>query len=286
MRKKNKQSVLKEVLITISWVIVAFLLAAGALILIRSLVNKVFLVNYRNGTYSESPENLMSPMRFGENYVVPYNLGNVKYQQGDYETAAAYYYRALQSDPPEEEKECKIRINLALALLHNYPFDTMDMENNKEIEEALQVLYTARGVLTETGCADESFETANGHSEEAEKLKKDIDEMIKKLLAAQSQNDSNDNDDNKNGGGENETETETETETEPSGSPPGGDSEKEDQGGSEKSEEEQRQKDLQDQLKEQKQELEEGTYSGGEDSAYIYIDMDGEMSGYGEGVPW
>ncbi len=272
----NKKTV-KKVLVIAARFLICVLLAGGILLLARSLINKIYLINYQNGRYSEFPENLLVPVELGENYVAPYNVGNVKYQQGDYEMAARYYYTALQKNPPEE-KECMVRINLALALLHTYPFDTMDMENEAEVEEALKVLFTARGFLTENGCASEEFGTADGHSAEAEKLKHDIDEMIMKLQAKQQSGGGSDSE-QKSGGDGNDDQNSS-----------GGGSDEKEQGGSSgnsgESEEEQKQKELKQQLQDQKKDLDEGNYSGGRSSDYQYVEGGGEMNGYGEGTPW
>ena len=279
MKNKDSKEKLKKVLQKAARVLIGVLIAGGIVLLARSLINKAFLYDYRNGKYKEFPESVLVPVELGENYVAPYNVGNVKYQQGDYETAVRYYYTALQKDPPEG-KECMIRINLALALLHTYPFDTMDMENSEEVEEALNVLFTARQFLTENGCASEGFDTADGHSEEAEKLKHDIDEMIKKLMAQQEQNGDGSDSDQKSGGGDGSDED----------SSGGGKDQQEQNGGasgkSGESEEEQKQKSLKQELQDQKKDLDEGNYSGGRSSDYQYVEGNGEMSGYGEGTPW
>jgi tetratricopeptide (TPR) repeat protein len=112
-----------------------------------------------------------------DGYVPLYNLGNAYYKDGDYEQAAAFYYTALEYDPPEIDEECKIRINLALALLHQIDFN--DLDTQQKVDRAITHLNGARGVLTEHGCANP--EDDKGHSEDAEKLKKDIDEMLEKL---------------------------------------------------------------------------------------------------------
>ena len=277
MKREKERITFKKVLHAMVNILMVILLAAGILFIFRNLVNKIFLMNYRNENYSNFPENMLLPIELGENYVPYYNVGNAEYQKGNYEEAARYYYTALQKEPPEEEKECAVRVNFALAYLHTYPFETMDMENQEEIEAALNVLYGARQVLTEHGCACEDFGKYTGHSEEAEKLKRDIDEMIMKLSASQSRSgDGSDSQDSSGGDGEDESQKPDQE----------GDSKQDTSNTQEGSEEEEQQKSLQQELKEQKQDLEEGNYSSGRSSDFTYVEGDGEMTGYGEGAPW
>ncbi|MBE5997397.1 MAG: hypothetical protein E7240_08640 [Lachnospiraceae bacterium] len=277
MKKETKKNdTWKKVLQVGGRLLVCILLAGGIIFLMRNLINKIYLINYSDGKYSEFPESVLVPLEVGENYVAPYNVGNVKYMKGDYESAVQYYYTALQKNPPEG-KECQVRINLALALLHTFPFDTMNMESSEEIEQALTILYTARQFLTENGCASEEPGTADGHSEEAEKLKHDIDEMIAKLQQQQSQN---------GGGGDSQQQSGGEGGGEDDSS---GDEDKKEQkssGSQGESEEEQKQKSLKEQLQEQKKDLDEGNYGSSRSEDYKYIDGNGQMSGYGEGTPW
>lgn len=277
MKKEQKQGFnWKKMLRTAGLVLSLVLLVCGILVLTRSLINKIFLINYNNGKYAEFPENILVPIEVGDNYVAPYNVGNVKYQKGDYEGAVQYYYTALQKNPPEG-RECQVRINLALALLHTFDFDNMDMENNEEIEQALSVLMTARSFLTENGCASEEAGTADGHSPEAEKLKHDIDEMIAKLMQQQSQNGGGGESEQKSGGGEGDDEDQSQSQNP---------KEQQSSGQSGQSEEEQKQQELKQQLQEQKKDLDEGNYGSSRSEDYKYIDGNGEMAGYGEGTPW
>lgn len=104
-------------------------------------------------------------------YVIKYNFGNLAYEKKDYEKAISEYKSALTLFPPKY-KECKIRINLSLAILKTIKFgETVDIE--------LKILQEARNVLTENGCAHDK--DSNGHSKEAERLKDDIDRRIKEL---------------------------------------------------------------------------------------------------------
>ena len=254
------------------------LLAAGLLILCRTLVNKLFLVNYGRENYAEYPEKLLSPMVFGDNYVVPYNLGNAAYQRQDLELAERYFRSALEARPPEEEKECAVRVNLALAMLHRFSFDTLDLQDEEETAAALEVLYAARAVLTETGCACESADAWNGHSPEAESLKHDIDDMIRKLTAPPPSGGG--------GGGQDSGNDESGGGGDSSEDPQSGDPQPQDGGENRQpgQTQESLQQSLENDLKEQKQNLESGNYSNS-DVSLTYIDA-GDMVGYGEGMSW
>lgn len=104
-------------------------------------------------------------------YMIWYNHGNDLYNDGNYEEAIEAYDIALNLFP-SKYKECKIRINMALSMLKT-------MKTDYDVAQRLDVLKLARDVLTDEGCANKYDD--NGHSEEAEKLKKDIDREIEFL---------------------------------------------------------------------------------------------------------
>lgn len=104
-------------------------------------------------------------------YMLWYNHGNELYKKGDYTEAIAAYDIALNLFP-SKYKECKIRINMALSMIKKITLDY-------DVSSRLDILKLARGVLTEDGCANKDDD--NGHSKEAEKLKKDIDREIERL---------------------------------------------------------------------------------------------------------
>jgi tetratricopeptide (TPR) repeat protein len=155
---------------------VAFFIG-GMMLVARHVGNESFIGRYNKGVYEVETEGSMLRPNIPDGYVPLYNLGNVYYKNGDYEQAAAFYYTALEKDPPEIDEECRIRINLALALLHQVDFE--DLDTRQKVNRAITHLKAARGVLTEHGCANEK--DSKGHSKDAEKLKKDIDEMLRKL---------------------------------------------------------------------------------------------------------
>jgi tetratricopeptide (TPR) repeat protein len=199
--KKNRFT-LRRILRAISCVIAA----AGLLMITRSIVNAAFLSNYKQENYSRFPEITLLPFRFGENYIVPFNMGNIEYQQGNYDKAASYYQQALEANPPERDEECIIRVNLALSMCHKINFETLDRTDNKALEAAITQLQSARNVLTEHGCASEPVGSDDGHYENADKLKHDIDKMLEELQKQLDENKSNQDDQQSGGqgGGQND----------------------------------------------------------------------------------
>ena len=199
--KKNRFT-LRRILRTISCLIAA----AGLLMITRSIVNAAFLSNYEQENYSRFPEITLLPFRFGENYIVPFNMGNIEYQQGNYDEAASYYQQALAAKPPERDEECIIRVNLALSMCHKINFETLDRTDNKALEAAITQLQSARNVLTEHGCASEPVGSDDGHYENADKLKHDIDKMLEELQKQLDENKSNQDDQQSGGqgGGQND----------------------------------------------------------------------------------
>lgn len=104
-------------------------------------------------------------------YIVHYNYGNTLYKQGNFDEAIKEYKKALKGNPPRN-KECSIRINLALAMISK-------IDENDEKQDIIKDLKDARKVLCEKGCANEN--DSFGHSDTAEQLKSDIDKMLEEL---------------------------------------------------------------------------------------------------------
>ncbi len=150
----------------------------GLFLCIRYAMNSGFLIAYNKGNYSSTIPNALQKVNIPEGYLPYYNAGNVDYMHGDYDSAIGNYKQALECAPPEK-KECSIRINLALAMCHKIDFENLDTE--KSVASAVRQLKAARKVLVEDGCACPEVGKADGHSPEAEKLKKDIDDMLQQL---------------------------------------------------------------------------------------------------------
>ena len=164
---KNVLAIIRRVLLSVC----ALVITVGVLILLRSLINAEFLRSYNSGRYSPIPENLLPYLPFGENYVAPYNLGNVEYQRGNYDKAIYYYALAYQNGPPEHpehDEECKIRVNLALSMCHTIDFDNLDYSDAEAVAEAMVTLQQARAILTEAECASEPVGSDDGHYRDAD----------------------------------------------------------------------------------------------------------------------
>jgi tetratricopeptide (TPR) repeat protein len=274
--KKNKK-IFRAVRIILS--VIFFLIAIdGIFMFARSVVNTAFLRNYEKGSYSEMPERFFLHLKFGENYVVPYNLGNVAYQYEDYDKAVTYYRQALSSGPPELEAECKVRVNLALSMCHTIDFDKLDTSDEKAVSKAVSTLQKARLVLTDHGCASEPVGSDDGHFRDADQLKHDIDDMLNKL---QNPPESDQNQDQKDQQDQNQDQKDQQDQNQ---------DQKKDQSDSKDSrqdqstEEQSRQQELKEQLQQQKQDLRNGSDSS-ENNGFHYIEG-GESKGYGDGTLW
>lgn len=144
-------------------------------------INEYFIQNYHNGRYNVSSVKTLLVMNIVQPYIAHYNYGNVLYKNNDFDGAISEYKKALVRFPPAE-RECSIRINLALAMLQK-----IDKNQKSEIQK---ILKEAKQVLCEKGCAHEYDD--QGHSRTAEQLKKDIDKMEEQL-----ENESGESDENK-----------------------------------------------------------------------------------------
>ncbi|WP_027216657.1 hypothetical protein [Butyrivibrio fibrisolvens] len=125
-------------------------------------------------------------------YVMNYNLGNANYKNEDYSKAQIYYEKCLEFELPKQ-KECSVRINFTMTKIMQIDFNTVDtgyeaFKNDEEVDKealikkidgVIDQLKADREILTEKNCA--GAEDDNGHSKEAETLKKDIDDKIEEL---------------------------------------------------------------------------------------------------------
>lgn len=217
------------------------LCAAGALLTGRAAVNAYFVRQAEQGDGRAGLERTLLTMNWNEGYIPYYNLGNLEAAKGQWEKAALLYENALGKGAAHPA-ECRVRINLALSLVHEVDTDSaeaaadrlearkketeeqaeksslqINAEDSKEAEDekeqvedsgmvnhedakeeeqedrrtvqtALVQLYAARNVLTEEACADagwtepgQTADPSSFHSTDAEKLKEEIDEEIRKL---------------------------------------------------------------------------------------------------------
>ncbi|MBQ4057681.1 MAG: tetratricopeptide repeat protein [Lachnospiraceae bacterium] len=163
--------------------------------------NGIIVYCYKNANYTMIVEPLMV-FNWNEPYIAYYNKGNICYQKENYLDAIEAYNMALKKNPPEE-KECAIRINIALTMLATIKDS---YQNPTYVDECLTVLYEAREVLLENGCATAEGE---GHSKKAEQLREEIEAMINELEQKQSESE-----DQKESDSTEETEASTEEVTE------------------------------------------------------------------------
>ena len=161
-------------------------LAVALMMVYRLAVNHVFVRAYANEDYNTQNEEKLLKFNFPESYIPYYNLGNAAYKRGDYTSAISYYTEALKNFPTEK-RECLIRINLALSMCNTIDFYNLNSQD--KVDTALFILYKARDVLLEKGCASDD---GQGHNQDAQQLKEDIDKMIEKL---KNPDENNNNDD-------------------------------------------------------------------------------------------
>ena len=217
--------------------------------------------------------------------MLPLTTQEMRNFSADYSEAVTWYQKALASDPPERDEECMIRVNLAFSMCHTIDFDHLDMEDQDAVSQAVTILYQARYVLTEHECASEPVGSDDGHFADADSLKHDIDEMLKKLQS-QSQSDQNDQsggggqDQNQDqgGGGQDQNEDQSQSDDQ-SGS------QSKDKSQEEKEKQERaRQEKLKEDLSQQKKDLKKESESS---SSYDYEYIDGgDAQGYGDGTLW
>lgn len=137
------------------------------------IYNAIVTYRYHQYDYTVNVQPLLI-LNWSEPYIAHYNQGNIYYKNDNFEDAITSYERALELHPPEE-KECAIRINLALAMLGTIDEDYSAPEH---VDTSLEILRGARDVLLEEGCATEN---GDGHSETAEQLKEEIEAMMEQL---------------------------------------------------------------------------------------------------------
>ena len=172
-------------------------------LLITYLLNEKFISQYKKENFDKASIAQVKNLR-PFSYISRYNSGNYNYKMGMYDEAIKEYQKALKLFPPEK-KECSIRINLALAMLKKINLD--DIETEEDIDEVIAELEQAKEVLLEDGCANRYDN--NGHSEEAEKLKKEIEDIIDALKSQSGSQNENEDDEEEQNSEEEEEEQET-----------------------------------------------------------------------------
>ena len=168
-------------------VIAAIVFAAGLFVAMRYAVNEFYNVAYEHGYYFDRSATTKMRPQIMEGYVPFYNTGNTDFQNGQYEKAAGNFMQALEENAPHDdeairehtENECRIRINLSLSLLNQIDFKHLHLNDREAVDSAIEQLLVAREVLTANECAH--FDDPGGHNGDAEQLKKEIDEVLKRL---------------------------------------------------------------------------------------------------------
>ena len=175
-----------------------FLISAGILfsilwvcLFMNHITNEKLISNYENGIYEK---NNFTFFGFFEPYIAHYNQGNIEYKNKNYEKAIEEYQKAIKCHMPKE-KECLARINIALAMV--IPIDE-DEVNSQNIDDTIKKLEEARDILTEKGCANEN--DSNGHNQDAQQLKEDIDDFIERLKEQKENSSDQDSPDNQQPG--------------------------------------------------------------------------------------
>lgn len=148
-----------------------FLFISFLCLLINYIANEMMIKKYKNNEYEESK---ISVLGFTEPYIAHYNRGNILYKKDNYDEAIKEYEKALHLTP-SHDRECKIRINLALAMV--VPINLENITQN-DVEEVLETLEKAKNVLYEHGCA---LSHGSGHNRDAQTLKEEIDKLEKEL---------------------------------------------------------------------------------------------------------
>ncbi len=239
---------MKKVIKTVVIVVGVLLFLFFGLLAFNYIYNEHTISKYEEHDYSCNDDVLTHTSVF-QVYVAHYNNGNIHYQNGEYQEAIEDYKLALEADPPHESEECDIRVNLALAVIGTLPEEYSAPEN---IEQSITTLEEAKGYLLEEECA---MDDAEGHDEDAQKLKEEIDQLIEQLKQQQQSQGGSGEDD------QDEPEEEDEQE----------------QGGSDDREEE---------IKEELQQIQEESHQEREDTLQLYEEMDSNANTNWGGTVW
>ena len=76
---------------------------------------------------------MLTGINFPDGYKIWYNIGNYHFHKGDYKQAENDYYKAIVAGIPYE-KECPVKINLALATINELGDDEWEAFFEAEID--------------------------------------------------------------------------------------------------------------------------------------------------------
>ncbi|MBR3834978.1 MAG: tetratricopeptide repeat protein [Lachnospiraceae bacterium] len=177
---------MKKVLKVVAIIVGIILFLFFGLLTFNYLYNEFTISKYEEHEYSHDVD-LLTHTSIFQSYIAHYNNGNIHYKKGEYEEAIEDYKQALAANPSHESDECDIRVNLALAIIGTLPENYSAPEN---IEQSIATLEEARDYLLEEECA---MNDVDGHDEDAQKLKEEIDALIEQLKQQQNQGGSGNN---------------------------------------------------------------------------------------------
>lgn len=189
-RKRNKKGVKTRHYVSLfTWLTILF---AGLATLLCALffvigwtANAYYVSEAKKGIYHPEMEEFFTRFPFPDEWVIWYNLGNCYYDAGDYEEAESAYLRSIDCGIPYE-KECPVKVNLALSMMAQISEDDWDAfydctgtdDLSAGARTVEKVLKDAREVLIADGCAHEN--DSDGHDKEAQTLKEEIDELLER----------------------------------------------------------------------------------------------------------
>lgn len=183
MKSKN----LKKLLIALCAIIFVILI----IFIITYSQNGKLRKNVSKGVIKESD---LPSFSFIFPTIYHYNKGNVYYYLGDYDLAYAEYTKSLRRGM-KGDKDCKLRINAALALVA--PLD-LEYITEDDIPDLLETFYTARDLLLLKGCANE--DGYSGHDANAQILENEIQAWIDFLENPEYSDPDDQNNNDSNGG--------------------------------------------------------------------------------------
>ena len=188
-RKKKNKTKKRHYVSVFTWV--AMLLAGLATLLFALFfilgwtMNAYYVSEAKKGIYHPEMERFFTRIPFPDEYVIWYNIGNYYFDKGDYGKAENAYLQAIECGIPYE-KECPVKVNLALSMM--WQIDEDDWDKFYECDgpdnvtagarRVEKILKDAREVLIEDGCAHEADE--KGHDKNAQTLKDEIDELLER----------------------------------------------------------------------------------------------------------
>lgn len=239
---------MKKVIKIVTIVIGVLLFLFFGLLTFNYFYNELTISKYEEHDYSQN-DDLITHTSVFQAYMAHYNNGNIHYRKGEYEEAIEDYKQALEANPPHNDAECDIRVNLALAIIATLPEDYDALEN---IDQSIATLEEARDYLLQEECAMDEEE---GHNKGAQTLKEEIDDLIEKLKKQKESSGTGDDEHDK----------------------PDNPQDNPDDGGTGDDREEE--------IKEELQQIQEESHQDREDTLQFYEEMDSNVDNWG-GTVW